>query len=156
MKTFLSVLWHLPFFGFLFAIYYAILGVIFCISIVGAPIGLGLLQFSKFLLSPFKNKMVNKADVNELSDAEENKLWKAFSLIVRIVYFPFGCFGAISCCFVIAAQFITIIGIPAGMVWAKSLGTIFNPVSKVCVPNVVAEEIERKKQEALLNKYSNK
>lgn len=147
MKTFLNIIWHFPFFGFLFAFSYALVGLLFCITVVGLPIGLGLLQFSKFLLWPQGNKMVNKADLHELKGTEQNSLWKTFSLIVHILYFPFGLLGAISCIITIVCEFISIIGIPCGLVWAKSLGTIFNPVNKVCVPEYVALEIEKKKQE---------
>ncbi|MDH6355498.1 uncharacterized membrane protein YccF (DUF307 family) [Dysgonomonas sp. PH5-45] len=147
MKTFLNIIWHFPFFGFLFALSYALVGLLFCITVVGLPIGLGLLQFSKFLLWPQGNKMVNKADLHELKGTEQNPLWKTFALIVRILYFPFGLLGAISCIITIVCEFISIIGIPCGLVWAKSLGTIFNPVNKVCVPEYVALEIEKKKQE---------
>lgn len=51
--------------------------------------------------------------------------------------------------------FLTILGIPAAMVLARSLGTYFNPVGKVCVPRQVAEAIERKKGEEILRKYQN-
>lgn len=150
MKTFLNIIWHIPFFGFLFALSYALVGLLFCITIVGLPIGLGLLQFSKFLLWPHGNKMVNSADIHELKQTEQNGLWKIFALVVRILYFPFGLFAAIGCIITIVAEFVSIIGIPSGLVWAKSLGTIFNPVNKVCVPEYVALEIEKKKQEKYL------
>lgn len=150
MKTFLNIIWHIPFLGFLFALSYAIIGCLFCITVVGLPIGLGLLQFSKFLLWPHGNKMVNKADLHELKETKQNPVWKVFALIVRILYFPFGLLGAISCIVTIVCDFVSLIGIPSGLVWAKSLGTIFNPVNKVCVPEFVALEIERKKQERYL------
>ena len=45
------------------------------------------------------------------------------------------------------------IGIPCGLVEAKALSAIFNPINKICVPRVVAEEIERRKASNTLNKY---
>lgn len=153
MKTFLNIIWHLPFLGFIYALSYALVGAFWCITIVGIPLGLGLLQYSKFLLSPFGKAMVDKKELNELKGAEENKLWKSFSIIVRIVYFPFGLLAAVAMAFTICAQFISIIGIPCGLVWTKSFKTIFNPVSKVCVPEEVAKEIEAKKQQSQLAAY---
>lgn len=153
MKTFLNIIWHVPFLGFLFAFGYALAGAFWCITIIGLPLGLGLLQYSKFLLSPFGKAMVDKKELHDMKGTEENKLWKTFSIIVRIVYFPFGLLAAISMAFVICGEFLSIIGIPCGLVWAKSFKTIFNPVSKVCVPEIVAKEIETKKQEGQLNSY---
>ena len=154
MKTLGNILWHFPFFGFLCALVYALIGGFFCLTVVGLPIGLGLLQFSKFLLSPFSNAMVSSSEVDKMKGAEQNPLWKTFSLIVRILYFPFGLFAAAGAVFLIAAQFISIIGIPCGMVWAKSFGTIFNPVGKTCVPAIVGQEIKNRKDQETLNKYT--
>jgi len=147
MKTLLNIIWHIPFLGFLWALVDAIIGCIWCITIVGLPIGLGLLQFSKFLLSPFSRAMVNQSDVHTMKQTEQNQLWKGFSLIVRILYFPIGLLGALSALGTIVVEFISILGIPCGIVWAKSLSTIFNPVNKVCVSRNVYEEIEKVKKE---------
>ncbi len=38
-----------------------------------------------------------------------------------------------------------IVEIPVALVLAKSVGTYFNPVNKKCVPQVVADDIARKK-----------
>ena len=156
MKTLGNILWHFPFFGFLWALVYALMGAFFCITVVGLPIGLGLLQFSKFLLNPFSKAMVSSSEVHKLKGTEQNPVWKIFSLIVRILYFPFGLFAALGAVFMIAAQFISIIGIPCGLVWAKSFGTIFNPVGKTCVPAIVGQEIKNRKDQETLNKYTAK
>ncbi len=58
MKTLGNILWHFPFLGFLSALYTLILGLIFTITVVGAPIGLGMIQHSKFLLTPFSKDRV--------------------------------------------------------------------------------------------------
>ena len=56
MRTLANILWHFPFFGFLTAFYTFLIGIFFTITVIGAPIGLGLIQHSKFLLSPFSKK----------------------------------------------------------------------------------------------------
>ena len=58
MKTLGNILWHFPFFGFITSLFTAILGLFFLATIVGIPIGLGLLQHSKFLLTPFSSRMI--------------------------------------------------------------------------------------------------
>jgi len=50
-------------------------------------------------------------------------------------------FGA----FQVVGLFISIIGIPAALVVAKSLGTYLNPVNKKCVHSAVSDELERRK-----------
>ena len=133
MKTIGNILWHFPFFGFINAILVYLLGLLFTITVVGAPIGLGLLEFGKFLFWPFGNAMVSKNDLN----VEQNKAWKTYSTIIMIIYFPFGLFLMICAIFQVIALFISIFGIPAGLVVAKSLTTYLNPVNKKCVPSAV-------------------
>jgi len=149
MRTLGNILWHIPFLGFLSAIGTFLFGGLLFITIIGAPIGLGLMQLSKFLLTPFSSAMISKKDLK----AEQNKLWQAFGIIIRIIYFPFGLILAIVTIFQIAGLFITIIGIPVALVLAKSLGTYFNPVNKVCVPKAVADEVSQRKAKAVVEKH---
>ena len=149
MRTLGNILWHFPFLGFLSALFTFLVGGLFVITVIGAPIGLGLIQLSKFLLAPFSSAMVSKKDLN----LERNKLWKSFSLIVRIFYFPFGLFLAVATILQIACLFITIIGIPVALVLAKSLGTYFNPVNKKCVPKGVKDELESRKAKEQVRAY---
>lgn len=141
MRTLGNILWHVPFLGFVNAFLNFLVGGLFVISIIGAPIGLGLIQLSKFLLSPFSSAMISKSELG----VEQNTLWKSFSLVVRIIYFPIGLILAIISIFQIVGLFISIIGIPAALVAAKGLSTTFNPVNKVCVPKAVEEELKLRK-----------
>ena len=149
MRTLGNILWHIPFLGFLTALGTFLIGSLFVITVIGAPIGLGLIQLSKFLLTPFSSAMISKKDLN----VDQNKLWQSFSFIVRILYFPFGLMLAIATIFQIAALFITIIGIPVALVLAKSLGTYFNPVNKTCVPKAVQNELEQRKAKEQVAKH---
>jgi len=148
-RTLGNILWHIPFLGFLTALGTFLIGGLFVITVIGAPIGLGLIQLSKFLLTPFSSAMISKKDLN----VDQNKLWQSFSFIVRILYFPFGLILAITTIFQIAALFITIIGIPVALVLAKSLGTYFNPVNKTCVPKAVQNELEQRKAKEQVAKH---
>jgi uncharacterized membrane protein YccF (DUF307 family) len=146
MRTLGNIIWHFPFLGFLTAFWTFLIGGILVITVIGSPIGMGLIQLSKFMLTPFSSEMVNKSDITD-----QNKLWKAFGLIIRIIYFPFGLVLAIWTICQIIGLFISILGIPVALVLAKALGTYFNPVNKVCVPVEVSEEIRRKKARARVN-----
>jgi uncharacterized membrane protein YccF (DUF307 family) len=149
MRTLGNILWHIPFGGFLAAFGVFIVGCLFFITVIGAPIGLGLFQLAKFLLAPFSNAMVDGKELNK----NETDLWEKFSFIVRILYFPFGLFLATVLVFQIAGLFITIIGIPVALVLAKALSTYFNPVNKKCVPRAVAVELEQRKAKAHIEKH---
>ncbi len=141
MRTLANILWHIPFLGFLSALTTFLIGGLLVLTVVAAPIGLGLIQLSKFLLTPFSSEMINKKDVKE----GQNKLWLSFSFIVRIIYFPIGLVLTIVTAFQVVGLFISIIGIPIAIVLAKSLGTYFNPVNKISVPQTVAAEIAKQK-----------
>jgi len=138
LKTLGNIIWHIPFLGFINATIVYLLGLILTATVVAAPIGLGLMEFAKFLYWPFGNAMVNKKDL----DIEQNTSWKTYSSIIMILYFPFGLILAALAVFEVVGTFITIIGIPVALVVAKSLTTYLNPVNKKCVPSAVANEIK--------------
>lgn len=141
MRVLGNILWHVPFLGFLSALTTFLIGALLVITVIGAPIGLGLIQLSKFLLIPFSSVMIDKKDLKP----NQNKLWMAYGFIVRILYFPIGLVLAIVSVFQVVVLFVSIVGIPVALVLAKSLGTYFNPVNKVCVSSSVANEVASQK-----------
>ncbi len=149
MKTLGNILWHFPFLGFVNAILVFLLGGLLTITVIASPIGIGLMEYSKFLFAPFTHEMVSKSQLSK----EQNKLWKSFSTIIMILYIPFGLLLALMAVIQVVGLFISILGIPAALVIAKSLGTYFNPVNKKCVPYAVKEELERRKAQADVAKH---
>ncbi len=149
MRTLGNILWHIPFLGFLDALFTFLLGGLLVITVIGAPLGLGLIQLSKFFLTPFSKAMISKSDLK----TDQNKLWKTFGIIVRILYFPFGLVLAVLTVIQIAGLFISLIGIPVALVLAKSLSTYFNPVNKICVSRAVAEELVQRKAKEQVDKH---
>lgn len=149
MRTLGNILWHVPFLGFLTALGTFIMGGILVLTVIGSPLGLGLIQLSKFLLTPFSSAMVSKSDLK----TDQNPLWKTFGVVVRVIYFPFGLLLAVATMIQIALLFVTIVGIPVALVLAKSLGTYFNPVNKICVPKAVQDELGRRKAQVAVNKH---
>lgn len=141
MKTLGNILWHIPFLGFVNAIIVYLFGLLLTVTVIAAPIGLGLMEFGKFLFAPFSHAMISKTDLN----VEQNKAWKAYSTIVMILYFPFGLILCVLAIFQVVGLFITLIGIPPALVVAKSLGTYLNPVNKKCVQQSVRDELDRRK-----------
>jgi len=151
MKTLGNILWYFPFLGFVNALFTFLLGGLLVITVIGAPIGMGLIQLSKFLLAPFSSSMVDKQDLN----IDQNALWKSFGFIIRILYFPFGLILVVFTIFEIAGLFVSIVGIPVAIVLAKSVSTFFNPVNKKCVPVAVAvaDELQKQKAQNQINKH---
>ena len=141
MKTLGNILWHFPFLGFLSALNSLIIGLIFIITVVGAPIGFGMIQHSKFLLTPFSKRMISDSKLNK----DKSTLWKIISIIAFIIYLPFGILTSIIVSIQICLFFISIIGIPVAVVLAKSLSTYFNPIGKVCVDAKLADELYKRK-----------
>lgn len=148
MRQFANFLWHIPFLGFLTAFSIFIVGLLFMATIIGIPIGKGMIQLSKFMLSPFTQRMVNSKELGKKS----NPVWETYGTIVRIFYFPLGLLFVGVLGLQTIAMFISIIGAPVAIVMAKSIGTVFNPVNKVAVPRAVAIEMEARNAQVYLAK----
>ncbi len=148
MRALGNILWYFPFFGFVSAGVTWVIGLLLTVSIIAAPIGLGLMEYGKYLLAPFSNEMVSKSELN----IEQNQAWKTYSTIVMILYLPIGAIMAIAAVIQTGLLFLTIIGIPMALVVAKSIGTYFNPVNKKCVHRAVKLELEKRKAQAAIDK----
>lgn len=150
MRTLGNILWHFPFFGFLTAAFYWLLGLLLTLLILPAPIGLGLMEFGKFLLAPFGHAMVSKKELK----VEQNPAWQAYSTVIMILYLPFGLVFVVLNAIQVFLFCWSIVGIPVALVIAKSLGTVLNPVDKLCVPSAVADELVRRKASAEVARYA--
>ncbi len=149
MRTLGNILWYFPFFGFINAIMFFLLGTLLVLTVFAAPLGLGLIEYSKFLFAPFSWSMVSEDDLN----VEVNPAWEAYSTIIMILWIPFGIIFSLVTITQIVGLALSIAGLPVAIVLAKSLRTIFNPVGMVCVPAVVAHEVQRRKDEEAINRH---
>ncbi len=145
MRIISIILWHVPFLGFFTAFVAFMVGGLFIITIIGAPLGLGLIELAKFLLSPNSYAIISKEHLM----IEQNQLWKHVDLLVRILYFPFGLILATITFVQIAFLYISIAGKPAALVLYKTLGTFFSPVNIICIPQAVKEKIMQSEAKAL-------
>ena len=148
MRILGNILWHVPFLGFVTATFTYLIGLIFAALLITAPIGLGLMEYGKFLFAPFGHAMVSKTELNIQQDPH----WKAYSTFVMLCYLPFGLIFAALAAIQAAFLAISIIGIPAALVIAKSLGTYLNPVNKKCVHSAVSDELERRKAQVAVSR----
>lgn len=140
MRTLGNIIWHFPLFGFVTAFFTFLTGGFFVLTVVGAPIGLGLIQHAKFLLSPFSSRMISDSKI----DKEKSTLWTILSIVAFVIYFPVGLIVTMVTVVQIMILFISIIGIPVAVVLAKSLSTYFNPINKICVSVEMANEIAKR------------
>lgn len=141
MRTLGNILWHFPFLGFINAAITYLIGLLFTVTVVGAPLGLGLMELGKFYLGPFGRSMVRDSDLDPNAEAG---LWKAYSWIIMILWFPFGLFLAAAMVVQAFLLCCTIVGIPLAIVVAKATGTVFNPVGKRCVSVAAAQELRHR------------
>lgn len=153
MNGCLNVLWHFPFLGFLFAFFYALWGALLCCTVVLYPVGLGYFQIARFLLSPFTSALVTRKELDLVRPKERSTAAMAYSTLITVLYIPFGLLAAAGAVMVIAGEFLSIIGIPCGIVWFKALRAIFSPIDMVCVPKAVGDEIERIKAGAAVSRF---
>ena len=104
MKFLGNILWFLLG-GFIVSIYYFIVGLLFCITIIGIPFGLQLIKLAGFALWPFGHNI--EPDTNDGG---------CLSIIMNVIWILLGgieiamlhlTFGVVLC--------VTIIGIPFGI-----------------------------------------
>lgn len=151
MRTIGNILWHIPFCGFISAFLVYALGLVLTLTVIAAPIGLGCMEFGKFLFAPFGNSMINVKEIQSKS----NPLWSAYSSIVTIIYLPLGLILAGLSVIQVILLALTVVGLPLAVIIAKSLGTYLNPVNKKCVSIAMAQEIEQRKARAKVDKLAN-
>ncbi len=151
MRVLGNIIWHCPFCGFLSALFVFCLGLLLTALVVTAPIGLGLLQYAKFLLLPYSYDMVDAKEIKE----SDNEVWKSYSAIIKIIYLPIGLILAFLALLQVIGLFCSIIGIPVAIPLAKSLGTYVNPIGKICVSTDIAAAMRLEKASAELNKMQN-
>lgn len=104
MKFIGNILW-LILGGFLVALYYFIVGLIFCITIIGIPFGLQLMKMGVFALWPFGSQVVPDTNDGGCLAVIMNVIWLLVGGVeIAMLHVAF---GAVCC--------ITIVGIPFGV-----------------------------------------
>ena len=100
MKTLLNILW-LMFGGLVLSILWCISGIMWCLTIIGIPIGMQCFKFASLMLSPFGRKVEYSSDTS--------------STILNLIWIIlFGWELAVGSVLVGLLWCVTIIGIPVG------------------------------------------
>ena len=104
MKFIGNLLWII-FGGLLISLYYALIGLLFCITIVGIPFGMQLFKSAGFALWPFGHEVIAGPNDSGVLSIVMNIIWIIFGGIeIALLHAWFG----VICC-------ITLIGIPFGL-----------------------------------------
>ncbi len=104
MKFLGNIVW-LVFGGLLVSLYYFLVGVLFCITIIGIPFGLQLIKLAGFALWPFGHEIQSDTNDGGCLSIIMNVIWILVGGIeIAITHLTF---GAVLC--------ITIVGIPFGV-----------------------------------------
>lgn len=91
--------------GFLVSLYYFIVGVLFCITIIGIPFGLQLIKLAGFALWPFGHDIQSDTNDGGCLSIVMNIIWILVGGVeIAMIHLTFGAFLCI-----------TIVGIPFGL-----------------------------------------
>lgn len=119
MKFIENIVW-LILGGMVIALVYYIVGLLFCLTIIGIPFGFQLFKFGTFSLWPFGTQVIEGKDSIGCTNLFMNILWIILGWWEIALMHIF--FGFILC--------ITIIGIPFGMQHFKMAGLSLLPFGK--------------------------
>jgi uncharacterized membrane protein YccF (DUF307 family) len=151
MRLLGNILWHIPFLGFLSALYMFLLGAFFTLTIVGAPIGAGLFELGCFYLAPFGNRMVDASLLD--TPLSRNPIWVTWGWVMTLLWLPFGLIACFFLTLQALAACLTIVGLPVGLAIFRSLNTILNPVGKTVISADLKQELARRYVEAQADRY---
>ena len=106
--------------GILISIYYAVMGLLFCLTIIGIPFGLQLFKIAGLALWPFGREVVPGPNDTGCLSVVMNIIWIIFGGIeIALLHLGFG----LACC-------LTIVGIPFGLQHFKMMLLAFVPFGK--------------------------
>jgi uncharacterized membrane protein YccF (DUF307 family) len=141
MALLLNILW-LVLGGFALALGWFLAALVMFISIVGIPFGRAAFNIALYTLLPFGNEAISRYELTGEEDIGTGPL----GVIGNVVWFVFaGIWLAIGHLLIGVACFITIIGIPFGIVHFKLLRISLAPIGMAVVPKEVAEEARRRR-----------
>lgn len=119
MKFLGNILW-LILGGLVVSLYYALMGILFCITVIGIPFGLQLIKMAGLALWPFGRDVHSDTNDGGCLAIIMNVIWIIFGGIeIALLHIGFG----IVCC-------LTIVGIPFGMQHFKMAILAFVPFGK--------------------------
>lgn len=117
-----NLLWIL-FGGLELAVIWAAVGCLWCLTVVGIPIGIACFRVAEFALLPFGRELVDAEEVGE------RRIFGTalFSLVWILL---FGIWITMACAVMGVLMCVTVIGIPFGLAYFRLAKAAFNPLGK--------------------------
>jgi uncharacterized membrane protein YccF (DUF307 family) len=142
-----NVFWFI-FGGEIVALIWLVLAGLFAITIVGLPIARACLEFAKLSAFPFGKEVIRDTELKGSSHV--STIWKIISIFLNILWFPIGLILAAGYIIAGLASFITIVGIPVGIVYIRMAPFLLFPIGarvvskKQAYASAAANEIEKR------------
>ena len=127
--------------GWWSALVYIIIGVVFCITIIGIPIGKACFQYAKLMAFPFGKAIVKETFIKGKENV--SAIRRFFGFIANLIWLPFGIVTFVGNIGLMLICCITIILIPVAVVLARSSKFLLWPVG--------AKVITKEEYQAILN-----
>ena len=116
MSTIGNILWFILG-GFGLSLGWLILGLVFYLTLIGAPIGRACFQFTKLAAFPFGKEIVRDTEVKGKGNV--NGFVRFIRFILNIIWFPIGLGMTVAHIGIGLLYCITIVGIPIGIVYLR-------------------------------------
>jgi uncharacterized membrane protein YccF (DUF307 family) len=150
MSTIGNVIWFLLG-GEILALVWLLWAGICAITVVGLPIARACLEFAKLSAFPFGKEIIRDTELKGKDNV--SIVWKIISVILNIIWFPIGLILTIAYLILGIISFITIIGIPVGVVYVRMGKFVLFPIGcrvvtkKQAYASAVANEIEKRNKD---------
>ena len=142
-----NVIWFV-FGGAILALFWLIIAAAFAITVIGLPIARACLEFAKLSAFPFGKEIIRDTELKGTNNVSD--LAKIVNIVLNIVWFPIGLFLTVVYLVYGIISFITIIGIPTGIVYVRMGKFLLFPVGarvvskKQAYASAVANELEKR------------
>lgn len=118
---------------------YAAFGLLFCMTIIGIPIGKALFQYAKLMVLPFGKVIVKETELKGKENVATVR--RVGGMIANILWLPFGIGTFIANLGLMIVCAISIVGIPAAVVIARSCKFLLWPVGAKVVTKAEYDNI---------------
>jgi len=153
-----NLVWFV-FVGWWSAIVILLLSVIIAITVIGYPIAKSLFQFAKLSAFPFGKEVIRETELKGKSNISTTR--KIVGVIANIIWFPLGLL--LTLVFLVAGilAFLTIIGIPIGVVYVRMGKFILFPIGskvvtkKQAFASATVNEMEKREKNKIEKKEEN-
>jgi uncharacterized membrane protein YccF (DUF307 family) len=134
--------------GAILALFWLIIAGIFAITIIGLPIARACLEFAKLSAFPFGKEVIRETELK--GTVNVSGVAKVIYIILNIIWFPIGLILTVTYFAYGVLSFITIIGIPTGIVYVRMGQFLLFPVGarvvskKQAYASATANELEKR------------